>query len=409
MALIVQKFGGTSVGTTERIKAVAGRIAAFKAAGHQLVVVVSAMSGETNRLIALAKEVQTEPDPREFDVVVSTGEQVAIGLLCMALLERGVKARSYTGGQVGILTDSSHTKARIRKIDEERMRADLAEGRLVVVAGFQGVDAEGNVTTLGRGGSDTTAVALAAALKADECQIYTDVDGVYTTDPRIVPEARRLKSVTFEEMLEMASLGSKILQIRSVEFAGKYKVRLRVLSSFQEQGEGTLITFEEDTKMEDALISGIAFNRDEAKITVMGVPDRPGIAYAILGPIGDANIDVDMIIQNAGVDGLTDLSFTVHRNEYQKALDVLNLKVKDHIKAADIRCDHKICKVSMVGVGMRTHAGIASQMFRTLAEEGINIQMISTSEIKISVVIDEKYMELAVRALHKAFGLDQPT
>ena len=408
MALIVQKFGGTSVGTTERIKAVAGRIAAFKAAGHQLVVVVSAMSGETNRLIALAKEVQTEPDPREYDVVVSTGEQVTIGLLCMALLERGVKARSYTGGQVSILTDSSHTKARIRKIDEERMRADLAEGWLVVVAGFQGVDAGGNVTTLGRGGSDTTAVALAAALKADECQIYTDVDGVYTTDPRIVPEARRLKSVTFEEMLEMASLGSKILQIRSVEFAGKYKVPLRVLSSFQEQGEGTLITFEEDAKMEDAAISGIAFNRDEAKITVMGVPDRPGIAYAILGPIGDANIDVDMIIQNAGVDGLTDLSFTVHRNEYQKALDVLNRKVKDHIKAADIRGDHKICKVSMVGVGMRTHAGIASQMFRTLAEEGINIQMISTSEIKISVVIDEKYMELAVRALHKAFGLDQP-
>ena len=397
------------MGTIERIKAVAGRIAAFKAAGHQLVVVVSAMSGETNRLIALAKEIQSNPDPREFDVVVSTGEQVAIGLLCMALLERGVKARSYTGGQVSILTDSSHTKARIRKIDEERMRADLAEGRLVVVAGFQGVDAEGNVTTLGRGGSDTTAVALAAALKADECQIYTDVDGVYTTDPRIVPEARRLKSVTFEEMLEMASLGSKILQIRSVEFAGKYKVPLRVLSSFEEQGEGTLITFEEDAKMEDAAISGIAFNRDEAKITVMGVPDRPGIAYAILGPIGDANIDVDMIIQNAGVDGLTDLSFTVHRNEYQKALDVLNRQVKDHIKAADIRGDQKICKVSMVGVGMRTHAGIASQMFRTLAEEGINIQMISTSEIKISVVIDEKYMELAVRALHKAFGLDQPT
>ncbi len=409
MALIVQKFGGTSVGTTERIKAVAGRIAAFKAAGHQLVVVVSAMSGETNRLIALAKEVQAEPDPREYDVVVSTGEQVTIGLLCMALLERGVKARSYTGGQVSILTDSAHTKARIRKIDEERMRADLAEGMLVVVAGFQGVDAGGNVTTLGRGGSDTTAVALAAALKADECQIYTDVDGVYTTDPRIVPEARRLKSVTFEEMLEMASLGSKILQIRSVEFAGKYKVPLRVLSSFQEQGEGTLITFEEDAKMEDAVISGIAFNRDEAKITVIGVPDRPGIAYAILGPIGDANIDVDMIIQNAGVNGLTDLSFTVHRNEYQKALDVLNRQVKDHIKAADIRGDHRICKVSMVGVGMRTHAGIASQMFRTLAEEGINIQMISTSEIKISVVIDEKYMELAVRALHKAFGLDQPT
>jgi len=407
MALIVQKFGGTSVGTPERIKAVAGRIAAFKAGGHQLVVVVSAMSGETNRLIALAKEVQSEPDPREYDVVVSTGEQVTIGLLCMALLERGVKARSYTGGQVSILTDSSHTKARIRKIDEERMRADLAEGTLVVVAGFQGVDAEGNVTTLGRGGSDTTAVALAAALKADECQIYTDVDGVYTTDPRIVPEARRLRSISFEEMLEMAGAGSKVLQIRSVEFAGKYKVPLRVLSSFQEQGEGTLITFEEDAKMEDAVISGIAFNRDEAKITVMGVPDRPGIAYAILGPIGDANIDVDMIIQNAGVDGLTDLSFTVHRNEYQKALDVLNRRVKDHIKAADIRGDHKICKVSMVGVGMRTHAGIASQMFRTLAEEGINIQMISTSEIKISVVIDEKYMELAVRALHKAFGLDQ--
>jgi aspartate kinase len=366
------------------------------------------MSGETNRLVALAKEIQPEPDPREFDVVLSTGEQVTIGLLCMALLELGVKARSYTGGQVRILTDSAHTKARISKIDEERMRADLEEGRLVVVAGFQGVDAQGNITTLGRGGSDTTAVALAAALKADECQIYTDVDGVYTTDPRIVPEARRLKSVTFEEMLEMASLGSKVLQIRSVEFAGKYKVRLRVLSSFQEQGEGTLITFEEDAKMEQALISGIAFNRDEAKITVMGVPDRPGIAYAILGPIGDANIDVDMIIQNASDNGTTDLSFTVHRNEYQKAFDVLNRQVKDHIKATDIRGDNKICKVSMIGVGMRTHAGIASQMFRTLAEEGINIQMISTSEIKISVVIDEKYMELAVRALHKTFGLDQP-
>ena len=408
MGLIVQKFGGTSVGTTERIKHVAEKIARFRAAGHQLVVVVSAMSGETNRLIALAKEIQAEPDPREFDVVVSTGEQVTIGLLCMALLERGIKARSYTGGQVGILTDSSHTKARIRKVDEKRMRADLADGTLVVVAGFQGIDAEGNVTTLGRGGSDTTAVALAAALKADECQIYTDVDGVYTTDPRIVPEARRLRSVTFEEMLEMASLGSKVLQIRSVEFAGKYKVRLRVLSSFEEQGEGTLITFEEDAKMEHAVISGIACNRDEAKITVMGVPDRPGIAYAILGPIGDANIDVDMIIQNAGVDGLTDLSFTVHRNEYQQALDVLNKQVKDHIKASDIRGDNKICKVSMVGVGMRTHAGIASRMFRTLAEEGINIQMITTSEIKISVVLDEKYMELAVRVLHKAFELDQP-
>jgi len=406
MALIVQKYGGTSVGTPERIKNVAGRIARFKAAGHQLVVVVSAMSGETDRLITLVKQVQPDPDPREFDVVVSTGEQVTIGLLCMALLERGVRARSYTGGQVSILTDSAHTKARIKKIDEDRMRADLADGRLVVVAGFQGVDAEGNVTTLGRGGSDTTAVALAAALKADECQIYTDVDGVYTTDPRIVPEARRLKSITFEEMLEMASLGSKVLQIRSVEFAGKYKVRMRVLSSFEEEGEGTLITFEEDEKMEQAVISGIAFNRDEAKITVMGVPDRPGIAYAILGPIGDANIEVDMIIQNASVNGTTDLSFTVHRNDYQKALDVLRRQVKDHIKAVDIGGDNKICKVSMVGVGMRTHAGIASQMFRTLAEEGINIQMISTSEIKISVVVDEKYMELAVRVLHRAFGLD---
>jgi len=409
MALIVQKYGGTSVGTPERIKNVAERIVRFKAAGHQLVVVVSAMSGETDRLITLVKQVQLDPDPREFDVVVSTGEQVTIGLLCMALLERGVSARSYTGGQVRIHTDSSHTKARIKKIDEERMRADLTDGRLVVVAGFQGVDAEGNVTTLGRGGSDTTAVALAAALKADECQIYTDVDGVYTTDPRIVPEARRLKSITFEEMLELASLGSKVLQIRSVEFAGKYKVRMRVLSSFEEEGEGTLITFEEDEKMEQAVISGIAFNRDEAKITVMGVPDRPGIAYAILGPIGEANIEVDMIIQNASVNGTTDLSFTVHRDDYQKALDVLRRQVKDHIKAVDISGDNKICKVSMVGVGMRTHAGIASQMFRILAEEGINIQMISTSEIKISVVIDEKYMELAVRALHKTFALDQPS
>ncbi len=408
MALIVQKYGGTSVATAERIKSVAKRVAKFSGAGHRLVVVVSAMSGETNKLIALANEIQHSPDPRELDVIMSTGEQVTIGLLSMALMELGLKARSYTGGQVRILTDNSHTKARIQKIEEERMRADLAEGRIVVVAGFQGVDAEGNVTTLGRGGSDTTAVALAAALKADECQIYTDVDGVYTTDPRIVPGARRLKTVTFEEMLEMASLGSKVLQIRSVEFAGKYRVRMRVLSSFEEEGEGTLITFEEDEKMEQAVISGIACNRDEAKITVMGVPDRPGIAYAILGPIGDANIDVDMIIQNAGVHGMTDLSFTVHRNEYQKALDVLNRQVKGHIKAADIQGDNKICKVSMVGVGMRTHAGIASQMFRTLAEEGINIQMISTSEIKISVVIDEKYMELAVRALHKAFGLDQP-
>src|SRR6266568_311362 len=411
MALIVPKFGGTSVGTTERIKAVAGRIAAFKAAGHQLVVVVSAMSGETNRLIALAKEVQTEPDPREFDVVVSTGEQVAIGLLCMALLERGVKARSYTGAQVSILTDSSHTKARIRKIDEERMRADLAEGRLVVVAGFQGVDADGNITTLGRGGSDTSAVALAAALKADECQIYTDVDGVYTTDPRIVPEARRLDRITFEEMLELASLGSKVLQIRSVEFAGKYKVKLRVLSSFEDPestSSGTLITYEEDDVMEQAIISGIAFNRDEAKISVMGVEDRPGIAYAILGPIAAANIDVDMIVQNIGASGHTDFSFTVNRGEYQKALDVLSREKDKGFAAREIIGDNRICKVSLVGIGMRSHVGIAAKMFKALAGEGINIQMISTSEIKTSVVIDEKYLELAVRVLHRAFELDVP-
>ncbi|OFZ85791.1 MAG: aspartate kinase [Betaproteobacteria bacterium RBG_16_64_18] len=408
MALIVQKYGGTSVGTAERIKNVAKRVAKWKAAGHQLVVVVSAMSGETNRLLALAKEIQADPDPRELDVVASTGEQVTIGLLAMALMDLGLKARSYTGAQVKVLTDAAFTKARIVSIDESPIRKDLAAGTVVVVAGFQGVDEDGNITTLGRGGSDTSAVAVAAALKSDECQIYTDVDGVYTTDPRVVPEARRLKTVTFEEMLEMASLGSKVLQIRAVEFAGKYKVRLRVLSSFEDEGEGTLITFEEDEKMERAVISGIAFNRDEAKITVMGVPDRPGIAYGILGPIGEANIDVDMIIQNAGVDGMTDLSFTVHRNEYLKAMDVLNKQVKAHIKATDIRGDNKICKVSIVGVGMRTHAGIASKTFRTLAEEGINIQMISTSEIKISVVIDEKYMELAVRALHRAFGLDQP-
>ncbi|MBI4291996.1 MAG: aspartate kinase [Betaproteobacteria bacterium] len=407
MALIVQKYGGTSVGSPERILAVAKRVERWRAAGHQLVVVVSAMSGETNRLLALAKEISTSPDPRELDVVASTGEQVTIGLLAMALIEHGFKARSYTGAQVKILTDDAFTKARIVSIDEQNIRADLAGGTVVIVAGFQGVDEDGNITTLGRGGSDTSAVAVAAALKADECQIYTDVDGVYTTDPRIVPEARRLKTVTFEEMLEMASLGSKVLQIRSVEFAGKYKVRLRVLSSFEEDGEGTLITFEEDEKMEKAVISGIAFNRDEAKITVMGVPDRPGVAYAILGPIGEANIDVDMIIQNASANGMTDLSFTVNRNEYTKAMDVLNRQVKDQIKATDIRGDAKICKVSIVGVGMRTHAGIASKTFRTLAEEGINIQMISTSEIKISVVIDEKYMELAVRALHRAFGLDQ--
>jgi len=408
MSLIVQKFGGTSVGSTERIKNVAKRIARWKAQGHQLVVVPSAMSGETNRLIALAKEISPDPDPRELDVVASTGEQVTIGLLSMALMEQGVQAKSYTGAQVKVLTDSAFTKARIERIDENRMRADLDAGFVVVVAGFQGVDAAGNITTLGRGGSDTSAVALAAALKADECQIYTDVDGVYTTDPRIVPEARRLNTITFEEMLEMASLGSKVLQIRSVEFAGKYKVKLRVLSSFEEkEGPGTLITFEEDENMEKATISGIAFSRDEAKITVMGVPDRPGIAYQILGPIGDANIDVDMIIQNASVDGMTDFSFTVPRNDFAKAMQVLNQQVKSHIKAGDIRGDGKVCKVSMVGVGMRTHAGIASKMFRTLAEEGINIQMISTSEIKIAVVIDEKYMELAVRALHKAFDLER--
>ena len=407
MALIVQKYGGTSVGSPERIKNVARRVARWRAEGHQVVVVVSAMSGETNRLIALAKEIQAQPDPRELDVMVSTGEQVTVALLSMALIDAGLKARSYTGGQVRILTDSAFTKARIVSIDEARMRADLDAGCVVVVAGFQGVDEAGNITTLGRGGSDTTGVALAAALKADECQIYTDVDGVYTTDPRIVPEARRLKTITFEEMLEMASLGSKVLQIRSVEFAGKYRVKLRVLSSFEDGCDGTLITFEEDEKMEQATISGIAFNRDEAKITVLGVPDRPGIAYQILGPVGDANVDIDMIVQNVGQDGLTDFSFTVHRNDYAKTLEVLK-KVATHIKAREVQGGDKIAKVSIVGVGMRSHAGIASTAFRTLAEEGINIQMISTSEIKISVVIDEKYMELAVRVLHKAFGLDQP-
>src|SRR4249919_3685335 len=406
MALIVQKFGGTSVGSVERIKNVARRVAKWKAAGHDVVVVPSAMSGETNRLIALAKEVQAQPEPRELDVIAATGEQVTVGLLALALREQGVRAKSYTGAQVKVLTDSAFTKARIQAIDDDKLRADLANGCVPVVAGFQGVDGSGSITTLGRGGSDTSAVALAAALKADECLIFTDVDGVYTTDPRIVPEARRLKSITFEEMLEMASLGSKVLQIRSVEFAGKYKVRLRVLSSFQEQGEGTLITFEDDATMEQALISGIAFNRDEAKITVMGVPDRPGIAYAILGPIADANIDVDMIIQNASVDGITDFSFTVHRNDFNKAMEIAR-KVQAHIGARGVVGDNKVCKVSMVGVGMRSHVVIASQMFRTLSEEGINIEMISTSEIKISVVVHEKYMELAVRVLHKAFGLDQ--
>ncbi|SDZ95353.1 aspartate kinase [Nitrosospira multiformis] len=407
VTFIVQKYGGTSVGSTERIKNVARRVARFQARGDRVVVVVSAMSGETNRLIALAREFQAHPDPRELDVMVSTGEQVSVALLSMALMDLGIKAKSYTGAQVRIHTDSAYTKARILKIDEDRIRADLDAGYVVAVAGFQGVDEAGSITTLGRGGSDTTAVALAAALKADECQIYTDVDGVYTTDPRIVPEARKLKTVTFEEMLEMASLGSKVLQIRAVEFAGKYKVKLRVLSSFEEEGEGTLITFEEEKNMERAIISGIAFNRDEAKITVLGVPDRPGIAYQILGPVAEANIDVDMIIQNVGHDGMTDFSFTVNRNEFARTMDILKNQVQPHIGARGVIGGDRIAKVSVVGVGMRSHVGIASRMFRTLAEEGINIQMISTSEIKISVVVDEKYMELAVRVLHKVFELDQ--
>ena len=405
MALIVQKYGGTSVGSVERIKQVAERVAKFKTLGHQVVVVLSAMSGETNRLIELAKAVQSEPDPRELDVLVSTGEQVTVALLAMALKDLGLKAKSYTGTQVRILTDDAHTKARILDIDEANIRTDLDAGKVVVVAGFQGADENGNITTLGRGGSDTTGVALAAALKADECQIYTDVDGVYTTDPRIVPEARRLSTITFEEMLEMASLGSKVLQIRSVEFAGKYKVKLRVLSSFQEEGEGTLITFEEENNMEQAIISGIAFNRDEAKITVLGVPDTPGIAYQILGPVAEANIDVDMIIQNVGANNTTDFTFTVHRNDYNRTLQLLN-SLQPQIGAREVIGDDKITKVSIVGVGMRSHVGIASTMFKTLADESINIQMISTSEIKISVVIDEKYLELAVRVLHKAFNLE---
>lgn len=406
MSLIVQKYGGTSVGTPERIRAVARRVARYKSLGHQIVVVVSAMSGETNRLIGLAREIMIEPDPRELDVIVSTGEQVTIGMTTLALIELGIKAKSYTGSQVKILTDDAHTKARILKIDHHNIQEDLDQGYVVVVAGFQGEDEQGNITTLGRGGSDTTGVALAAALKADECQIYTDVDGIYTTDPRVVPEAKKLDSITFEEMLEMASLGSKVLQIRAVEFAGKYKVKLRVLSSFEEEGDGTLITFEEKNKMEDPIISGIAFNRDEAKVSILGVPDKPGIAYQILGPIADANIDVDMIIQNVGAVGTTDFTFTVNRIDLNKALGILNEKVKGHVNAREVNGNDKIAKVSIVGVGMRSHVGVASQMFRTLSEEGINIDMISTSEIKISVLIDEKYLELAVRALHKAFGLD---
>lgn len=406
MALLVQKFGGTSVGTTERIEAVAEKVRRFRKEGHDVVVVVSAMSGETNRLIGLANDIMEEPTPREMDVLVSTGEQVTIALLSMALQKRGCDARSYTGAQVRILTDSAHTKARIKQIDEQRMREDLNAGRVVVVAGFQGIDEKGSITTLGRGGSDTTAVALAAALKADECQIYTDVDGVYTTDPRVVDSARRLERVTFEEMIEMASLGSKVLQIRAVEFAGKYNVPLRVLSSFQE-GEGTLITLEDENAMEQPVVSGIAFNRDEAKLTIAGVPDTPGSALRILQPVSDANVEVDMIVQNVGADNRTDFTFTVHRNDFKRAQAILQ-KVSDELGAREVSGDSKIAKVSIVGVGMRSHAGVATKMFAALSNEGINILMISTSEIKISVVIDEKYLELAVRALHSAFELDKP-
>jgi aspartate kinase len=415
MALFVHKYGGTSMGSTERIKNVARRVAKWHDAGHQIVVVPSAMSGETNRLLGLAKEITGQPDPRELDMLASTGEQASVALLAIALQAIGKQAVSYTGWQVPVVTDNAYTKARIQSIDDARVRKDLDAGRIVVITGFQGIDGEGNITTLGRGGSDTSAVAVAAAMKAAECLIYTDVDGVYTTDPRVVSDARRLKSVTFEEMLEMASLGSKVLQIRSVEFAGNYRVPTRVLSSLtdpltpldEEARSGTLISFEEDTHMEQATITGIAFNRDEAKITVMGVPDRPGIAYQILGPISDANIEVDMIIQNQSVDGKTDFTFTVPRGDYEKSLKIIDGEVKQHLGASNVVGDAKVSKVSVVGVGMRSHVGIASQMFRTLSEESINIQMISTSEIKISVLIDEKYMELAVRALHKAFGLEQ--
>jgi len=419
MALIVHKYGGTSMGSTERIRNVAKRVAKWARAGHQMVVVPSAMSGETNRLLGLAKELApaatTDAYLRELDMLASTGEQVSVGLLAIALQAEGLESVSYAGWQVPIRTNSAFTKARIESIDDQRIRADLSEGRVVIVTGFQGVDEAGNITTLGRGGSDTSAVAVAAALKANECLIYTDVDGVYTTDPRVVPEARRLQTVSFEEMLEMASMGSKVLQIRSVEFAGKYKVPLRVLSSFtpwdinidEEAKSGTLITFEEDEQMEQAIVSGIAFNRDEAKISVLGVPDRPGIAYQILGAVADANIEVDVIIQNISKDGKTDFSFTVHRNDYARTVDLLKSKVVPGLGAQEVVGDTKICKVSIVGIGMRSHVGIASKMFRSLSEEGINIQMISTSEIKTSVVIDEKYMELAVRALHRAFELDQ--
>jgi aspartate kinase len=404
MSLLVQKFGGTSVGSVEKIENVAEKLIEFRRLGHDIVVVVSAMSGETNRLTDLAFAISDDPAPRELDVLLSTGEQVTIALLCMALEKRGHQAKSYTGGQVRILTDNAHNKARIKQIDDQNIRADLAAGHVVVVAGFQGVDESGNITTLGRGGSDTTAVALAAALKADECQIFTDVDGVYTTDPRVEPKARRLNQITFEEMLEMASLGSKVLQIRAVEFAGKFAVPLRVLSTFK-AGEGTLITLEEEN-VETAKISGIAFNRDEAQLTVSGVPDQPGIAASILGPISDANIEVDMIVQNVAGDDTTDFTFTVNRSDYRKAKEILDKIAKD-IQARQVSGNTEIVKVSLVGVGMRSHAGIASQMFKALARENINIRMISTSEIKISIVIDEKYLELGVRALHSEFRLDQ--
>jgi aspartate kinase len=419
MALIVHKYGGTSMGSTERIRSVAKRVAKWSRAGHQMVVVPSAMSGETNRLLGLAKELSPAQGSaelqRELDMIAATGEQVSVGLLAIALQAEGLQAVSYAGWQVPITTDASYTKARIQGIDDQRVRADLAAGKVVIIAGFQGVDPQGNITTLGRGGSDTSAVAVAAALQAAECLIYTDVDGVYTTDPRIVPEARRLSTISFEEMLEMASLGAKVLQIRSVEFAGKYRVPLRVLSSFtpwdinidEEATSGTLITFEEDEKMEQAIVSGIAFNRDEAKISLLGVSDRPGIAFHILGPVAAANIDVDVIIQNVSHDGRTDFSFTVHRNDYTRTMELLKAQVLPHTGAKDLVGDPKICKVSIVGIGMRSHVGVASKMFETLSTEGINIQMITTSEIKTSVVIDEKYMELAVRSLHKAFELEQ--
>ena len=407
MSIIVQKFGGTSVATPERIKAAANIAIKTYNQGHQVVIVVSAMSGETNKLIKLCEEMMPSPDLREYDSIVSTGEQVTSGLMALSLTNLGFKAKSYSGHQVKIQTDGEYSKARILNIEDTNLKKDLKNGFIAVVAGFQGVDKEGNITTLGRGGSDTTAVALAAALKADECQIYTDVDGIYTTDPRVVPEAKKLKSINFEEMLEMASLGSKVLQTRSVEFAGKYKVKLRVLSSFSPNNEGTEINFEEKKNMEDPIISGIAFNRDEAEVNILGVPDMPGIAYQILGPIAEANIDVDVIIQNLGQDGLTDFTFTVQKNDLKRALKILNSKVKDHIKAREVKGDDKIAKLSIIGVGMRSHVGVASKMFRTLAEEGLNISTISTSEIKISVILEEKSLDKAVNALHKAFDLDK--